>query len=116
VRNYLRHVNYNLIVAAERVRFQSDFSSAHWLHQVISMYERGMHNRLRREAFESVLRTAINVGCREARTLAESYPVYAGFPQYLRLPSKRWKETQQAVLADFDQHTRNRFGYMREGD
>jgi hypothetical protein len=87
-----KNVDYNLLVQAERIRYQSDFSSAHWLHQVISDYERGIEVKIRREAFESVLRTAINLGCKAAIKLANTFPVYAGFPQYLKLSNQGWKK------------------------
>lgn len=92
-----KNVNYDLLVRAEKIRFQSDFSSAHWLHQVISEYERGFQNKLRIEAFEKVLRTAINCGCKKAIELAQTYPDIAGFPNYIKLSNKLWKKTAQAI-------------------
>lgn len=111
-----KFVDYSLLVAAERVRFQSDFSSAHWLHQVISDYEQGMQNKLRREAFERVLRTAISSGCLAARKIAATYPDIAGFPTYLKLPGNGWGRVKKSILDDFSKHERNRFHYVREGD
>lgn len=108
--------DYSLLVAAERVRFQSDFSSAHWLHQVISVYERHPQNPLRREAFEKVLRCAINAGVTAAVKLAATYPDVAGFPTYLKLSNRGWKRTATAILNDFKQHEFQRFYYVRDGD
>jgi hypothetical protein len=108
--------DYSLLVAAERVRFKSDFSSAHWLHQVISIYELSPQNPLRREAFERVLRCAINSGVTAAVKLAATYPDVAGFPTYLKLGNRGWKKTATAILNDFKQHEFQRFYYVRQGD
>lgn len=112
-----KNVDYNLLVQAERIRFHSDFSSAHWLHQVISMYELGIQNKLRLDAFERVLRCAIKFGVRTAVELSRTFPDVAGFPQYLRLAGgPQWKKTKRAILDDFQRHTQERFRYVREGD
>lgn len=110
------NVDYDLLVRAERVRFHSSFSCSHWLFQTISKYEQGMSSKLRREAFESVLRCAINFGATAAVKLARTYPEEAGFPNFLRLPSEGWKETSKAILGDWERHEMNRFKYVREGD
>jgi len=113
----MKNVDYNLLVQAERVRFQSDFSSAHWLHQVISRYEQGISSPLRRDAYEKVLRCAVKAGLRAAVKLAATFPPEAGFPQYLRLKGgPEWRKTRQAILNDFDRHKFNRFRYVREGN
>lgn len=112
-----KNVDYNLLVQAERIRFQSDFSSAHWLHQVLSMYEQGMKNERRRLAFEAVIRVAINFGCVAAKELMQTYPAAAGFPTPIPLEEpSNWKETQRRVLDHFRQHEFDRFRYVREGD
>lgn len=112
----MKNVDYNLLVQAERIRFQSDFSAAHWLHQVLSRYEIGIKNQLRRNAFESVLRTAIHSGCSAAVKLAATYPAAAGFPTYLKLSNPGWKKTAKEILNNFEQHEFNHFRYVREGD
>lgn len=111
-----KNVDYDLLVRAERIRFSSSFSCSHWLFQTISMYERGMTSKLRREAFESVLRCAINFGVPAAVKLSRTFPDAACFPDFLRLPSAGWKETSKAILGDWKRHEMNRFKYVREGD
>ena len=111
-----KHIDYNLLVQAERVRFQSEFSSAHWLHQVLSIYEQGLASQLRREAYEKVIHCAITSGCKAAIALARTYPAAARFPQYMWLEdAPDWKDTQQAVLSNFPEHESNRFKYVRDG-
>jgi hypothetical protein len=113
----MKNVDYTLLCQIERVRYQFDYSSAHWLHQVISMYERGIVNKLRLEAFEKVLRTAINCGVKKAVELSLTYPSIAGFPQYLKLKNyEEWKNTQDWVKNNLEFHLKNRFGYLRQGD
>lgn len=109
-------VDYGLLIEMERVRFQSDFSSSHWLFQVIEKYRQGMPSKLRRDAFEAVMRCAKNCGCRAAVELAGSYPPAAGFPGFLSLSNAGWDETCRIVLGRFDQHIENRFRYRHEGD
>ncbi len=111
-----KNIDYNLLVQAERIRFQSDFSSAHWLHQVISDYERGIRNKLRREAFETVLRVAISSGCKFAISKANTYPPIAGFPSYTKLSNRGWKSVCKSILNNFDEHESNRFKYVKDGD
>lgn len=110
------NIDYNLLVAAERIRFNSDFSSAHWLHQVISEYERGIANKLRNEAYEKALRTAINAGCKAAVKLARSYPEIAGFPSYLTLKGGNWADTCEYINKNFKKHAEHRFSYLKRGD
>lgn len=113
----MKNVDYTLLCQVERVRYQSDFSAAHWLHQVISIYEQGIVNKLRREAFEKVLKTAVNCGLKKAIKLSLTYPSIAGFPQYLKLDGgAEWKETQNWVENNLELHLKNRFGYFRQGD
>ena len=112
-----KDVDYNLLVQAERIRFQSDFSSAHWLHQLLSRYENGITNKLRRDAFESVLRAAINHSCTAAIKLANTFPKAAGFPEYINLTSdSNWDKTALQILNNFDKHISNRFRYAHDGD
>ena len=109
-------IDYDLLVKAERIRFQSDFSSAHWLHQVLCQYELGISSQKRRETYETVLRVAINHGLKKAIDLANAYPKTAGFPQYLKLEEENWRETCSSILENFGTHEFNRFKYVREGD
>lgn len=115
-----RDFDYNLLIKAEKVRYQSDFSSSHWLHQVICKYAEGMPVKLRRDAFETVLRIAINVGCKAAIEKSLEYPEAAGFPQYIDLSHSeingRWSEVKEEICNNFEWHLKNRFGYLRQGD
>lgn len=111
-----KNVDFNLLVEAEKARYKSDFSSAHWFHQVISTYERGIENPLRRDAFEKVIRCAIRSGLLKAIELANTFPDMAGFPSYINLASEGWSDVQTWVNDNFEAHIRNRFGYMRDGD
>jgi hypothetical protein len=110
-------VDYNLLIAAERVRFQSDYSSGHWLHQVLGKYEQGMPIKIRRDAFEAVLRCCINAGCEAGILLAQTFPPAVGFPQYVKLEANdNWKRTCNLVLENFERHKFNRFRYVVDGD
>ena len=114
-------VDLALLYETERVRFQADFSSAHWLYQVLAIYEGGIANDRRRNAFEAVMRTAKNVGCRAAVDLANSYPAAARIPRFLpdlegAEGERQWDEARAGVLADFDAHLRNRYSRRHEGD
>lgn len=112
----VKNVDYNLLVQAERIRFRSDFSSSHWLFQVLSKYELGMTGVFRREAFESVIRSAINSGVRSAVKLAASFPDAAGFPDFLELGEpNNWEQTKLNITNNFSKHEFNRFKYVREG-
>lgn len=116
-RSPLKNIDYNLLVQAEKIRYQSDFSSAHWLHQVISKYERGITFPKIREAYECVLRVAINGGIKKAIEHAKTYPRLLGFPDYLLLENnEKWGSTQDFILGDFDKHIWRRFHYLRQGD
>lgn len=114
----MKNVDYTLLFQVERIRYQSDYSSSHWLHQIISIYERGIVNKLRLEAFEKVLRTAINCGVKKSVELSLTYPSIAGFPQYLKLDNdgNEWKETQNWIEENWEFHLKNRFGYYKQGD
>jgi hypothetical protein len=115
----MKNINYDILIQAEKVRYQSDFSSAHWMHQVISNYMEMKPSKLR-EAYEKVLRIAIKFGTKRALKEAEKYNKmkgFPGFPSYLLLDDyDEWKETQEAVLVNWEIHLKNRFGYFRDGD
>lgn len=111
-----KNIDYNLLVEAEKARYNADYSSAHWFHQVISTYEQGIVNQTCREAYESVIRCAIKSGMKKAIELAETYPTIAGFPSYINLASDGWCDVQDWVKKNFEDHLRNRFGYLRNSD
>lgn len=108
--------DYNLLIKAEKIRFQSDFSSSHWLHQLLCKYEEQDMNKLRRDAFNKVLNCAINFGCKAAIKLSKEYPEAAGFPNFIKLKNNNWNKTCNSILSNFDEHISNRFCYMRNGD
>lgn len=112
-------INYDLLIQAEKVRYQSDFSSAHWLHQVICRYIEMRSSKLR-ESYEKILRIAIKFGTKKSLKEAEKYNKisgFPGFPSYLFLGyNDEWKRTKEVIVADWDFHLKNRFGYLRDGD
>lgn len=112
-----KYIDYNLLINAEKIRFQSDFSSSHWLYQVLDIYQTGLSSELKRNAFEHVIRTAINYGCKKAIEISNTYPTEAGFPTFLNLDNiGNWDETCHWILDNFEEHTLNRFSYLRDGD
>jgi hypothetical protein len=113
-----KNLDYDLLIKAERIRFHHDYSSSHWLFQVICIYEQGIKNKLKRDAWESVIRTAINAGCKKAIELSKTYPDAAGFPDYLNLTEdpEAWQAVCYTILNNFEQHKLNRFPYLRDGD
>lgn len=113
-----KNVDINLLIAAEKIRHQTDYSSAHWFHQVLCVYETGISNKLRLEAFESVIRAAISSGVPKAIELAKTYPPIAGFPDYLFLGDNDevWREHQKWAKCNSEILIKNRFGYLRDGD
>lgn len=112
-----KFVNFNLLIEAEKIRYQSDFSGSHWLCQVISKYESCITSYRIREAYENVLRIAIHCGISKAKETSEKYPDICGFPKYLDLKEEdSWNKTKKFVNENWDFHLLNRFGYRRDGD
>lgn len=110
-----KKIDYDLLVQAEKVRYQSDFSSAHWLFQIICKYSEIKPCKLR-DAYEKILRIAVKFGCKEALTHSKTYPEFLNFPQFLNLPEVGWDKTRKSILKNFDDYIQNRFSYLREGD
>ncbi len=110
------NIDYNLLIQAEKIRFQSDFSGAHWLNLVISKYSEDNMRPKIQEAFETVLRIAIKFGIKAAVAKIQEYPPFLGFPTYLQLDNQNWSKTQNLILNNFETHLKNRFGYLRDGD
>jgi hypothetical protein len=112
-------IDHDLLAKAERIRYQSDFSSAHWLHQVISIYTELRAGKVRDE-YAKVIRIAINNGIKEAISYAEKLPSCLGFPGYLFLRNKGWRKVRTTILDEnnWNIHLQNRFGhlYRHEGD
>jgi len=108
-------IDYSLLIQCEKIRYQSDFSSAHWLHQVISKYESGLRPKVA-ETYEIILRTAIYSGVKNAIEKSKEYPLFLGFPSYIELDNSEWDKTKQWAADNMEFHLKNRFGYLRDGD
>lgn len=114
-----KKINYNILIQAEKIRYQTDYSSAHWLHQIITSYQ-CMYPSKTRDAFEEILRIAINSGPKKALEKAKKYNKmsgFPGFPNFLNLDEdEEWNQTKNWVIQNWDFHLKNRFGYFKQGD
>lgn len=114
----MKDIDYKLIIDAEKVRYQSDFSCSHWLFQVIASYQEMQPCKMR-DAFESVLRVASKSGIKKALELAEDFNKkkgFPGFPQFLNLDGgEEWEKTKEAILKDWNLSLKL-MGYKPDGD
>ena len=96
------NIDYDLLIKTEKIRYQSDFSGAHWLLQVMAKYQELPECKMK-DAYEKVLRIATKFGCKKALEKANEFNKtrgFPGFPIFLNLENETvcWNKISKEVI------------------